>query len=203
MATEIATEATVIPASEDADATAPTIESLSTAEKRKLVQDEKRADLKSAERTIEKGKNSLADMQAALYTISTDRLYKVAIDPVSKKPYKTFRDYCEGRWGFSPQYGNRLVREHRNTLLIESGQEPVAKGTRATARPLTDYEAAIKIGRAYEGFTHTANRYNERVQENDKFWNAFAKAQRDSNTAWEKLFAAFPAPVVESEPEAQ
>jgi hypothetical protein len=140
-------------------------------------------------------------MQEALYLISSERLYKVAIDPISKKAYRTFRDYCEGRWGFSPQYGNRMVREHRDQLLIASGQEPATKVSRNTARPLADYEAATKMQKAYEGFTHQINRYNERVVENDKFWNAFAKAQRDSNTAWEKLFAAFPAPIVEAEDE--
>jgi len=205
MATEMVetTEATVIPASEDADESAPTIESLSTKERRALIQNEKRADLKVAERAIEKGKTSLFAMQEALYNISENRLYKVAIDPISKKAYRTFRDYCEGRWGFSPQYGNRLVREHRDNLAIESGNEPAPKVSRNTAKPLMGHEAASKISKAYEGFTHQINRYNERVTGDEKFWNAFARAQRDSNAAWEKLFNAFPAPIVEPEADAE
>jgi hypothetical protein len=185
-------EVEVISTDEDADEAAPTIESLSTKEKRALVQNEKRADLKVAEKTIEKGKGSLLAMQAALYQISTERLYKVAIDPISKKAYKTFKDYCEGRWGFSPQYGNRMVREHRDALALESGLEPEAKVTRNTARALAGWEAAGKIEKAYNGFTHVANRYNERVQENEKFWSDFEKAQTASNKAWDKFFDTYP-----------
>lgn len=86
--------------------------------------------LSEHEETIENGLKVFLDVGIALNEIRSKELYRVK--------YASFEEYCEGRWNFSRNYANRLIKAATvtQTLKDEGGFE-VLPESEAQARPLT------------------------------------------------------------------
>lgn len=59
-------------------------------------------DLEQQESIIERGLKSYIEAGVALEIIKKEKLYKGR--------YGTYKEYCQKRWGFTPQYVNQLIR---------------------------------------------------------------------------------------------
>jgi len=75
-------------------------------------------DLQRCEAVIKKNENAFVETCAAMFEISSKRLYR--------QEYKSFQEYCERKWGFSREYGHRLVKDHEiikkvSTIVHTSG----------------------------------------------------------------------------------
>ena len=71
--------------------------------------------LQELEEIIQRALNGFVKAGAALRTIKDNKLYKDI--------YSTYDEYCQKRWGFSPQHANRLIKAATVVEKIES--EPI------------------------------------------------------------------------------
>lgn len=84
--------------------------------------------LSSYERTIEKGLSTFHEVGSALLQIRDSRLYR--------DDFKTFEEYCKGKWKLTRQYVNNVIAAAETVDKIGNNcfQKPA---TESQARPLT------------------------------------------------------------------
>lgn len=85
-------------------------------------------ELSKHEDTIRRGLNTFVEVGAALLAIRDGRLYRAE--------FGTFEDYCQERWGITPQHGHRLM----TAAATVGNLEPIGSilpATESQARPLT------------------------------------------------------------------
>jgi hypothetical protein len=85
--------------------------------------------LQSCERIIKAGQQTFVEVGTALMQIRDGRLYRAE--------FRTFEDYCQKRWGWSQNYGKRLVDASAvvgNLKSLPIGRLPT---TESQTRPLT------------------------------------------------------------------
>lgn len=83
------------------------------------------------EQVIERGLKSFIEVGNALLAIRDERLYR--------EHHATFEDYCQERWGITPQHGGRLIA----SAIITKNLEPVGSippANERQTRPLTSLE---------------------------------------------------------------
>ena len=68
--------------------------------------------LQNLEKKIEAGLEYFRIAGESLRIIKEQKLYK--------SEYSTYEEYCQQRWGFSPQYANRLISAENTTKMLES-----------------------------------------------------------------------------------
>jgi len=84
--------------------------------------------LERCELVYESHQNSFRYCCEAMYEISIKHLYKAK--------YKTFKNYCNKRWGFSRSYGYALVKAHQTIAKVSTKTdtfETITNGSQAKA----------------------------------------------------------------------
>lgn len=88
--------------------------------------------LAELEQVIDGGAQAFISVGMALLEIRDSRLYR--------EDFATFEDYCQKKWGFSRNYGHKLVRSANvATRLLENGD---------SESPKIGYRAALALGSA-------------------------------------------------------
>lgn len=86
--------------------------------------------LREYETVIERGLSTFMDVGEALLAIRDKRLYR--------NTHSTFEDYCQHRWGFTRQHGNRLISAFETAKRLEPiGSIPASE---SHIRPLTQLD---------------------------------------------------------------
>jgi hypothetical protein len=188
------TDLAVVPTDDTEDAPELTAKAAKAEEAR-----QGRADLRTNEKLIGRGEQSLTLMAEALTAIRDGRLYKYAIDPDTGKGYKAFAKYLlsHPEWGFSRQYASKLITKLRDDKLIESGQEPEIRPAKG-ARELTPNAAAMKIAKSFGQFADTISKYADAVDDGGAFRVAFDKMYGSVEKTVNGFVNAYPAPVEET-----
>ena len=94
-------------------------------------------ELERCEVVIKQGLQTFIEVGQALMTIREKRLYRIG--------FKTFEDYCVGRWGMVQQSATRLIRAYETVTNLQS--EPmgsVLPQSERQTRPLTSLEPEIQ-----------------------------------------------------------
>ena len=94
-------------------------------------------ELERCEVVIKQGLQTFIEVGQALMTIREKRLYRIG--------FKTFEDYCVGRWGMVQQSATRLIRAYETVTNLQS--EPIGSvlpQTESQIRPLTNLEPEIQ-----------------------------------------------------------
>ena len=94
-------------------------------------------ELERCEIVIKQGLQTFIEVGQALMTIREKRLYRIG--------FKTFEDYCVGRWGMVQQSATRLIRAYETVTNLQS--EPmgsVLPQSERQTRPLTSLEPEIQ-----------------------------------------------------------
>jgi hypothetical protein len=94
-------------------------------------------ELERCEVVIKQGLNTFIEVGQALMTIREKRLYRIG--------FKTFEDYCVGRWGMVQQSATRLIRAYETVSNLQS--EPIGSvlpKSENQVRPLTSLEPEIQ-----------------------------------------------------------
>jgi hypothetical protein len=82
------------------------------------------------EKVIEKGMNHFVEVGTALMIIRDEKLYK--------DTFRTFKEYCKERWGFSRIQAYRLIKAYNvSGNLLPMGNKPTSE---RQLRPLTHLE---------------------------------------------------------------
>lgn len=85
--------------------------------------------LRQLEKTIENGIKGYIEAGQALQLIKSKKLYKSS--------YRTYAEYCQKRWGFTPQHSNRLISA-ANVAVEMQKSEPVGS-------PLPQSESQVRV----------------------------------------------------------
>lgn len=94
---------------------------------------DERAALADNEARIERGLKVFYEVGAALLDIRDKRLYR--------ETHKTFEDYCQQRWGMTPQHAGRLITAADITKNLEPiGSIPANEGQARPLAPLSPEE---------------------------------------------------------------
>ena len=94
-------------------------------------------ELERCEVVIKQGLQTFIEVGQALMTIREKRLYRIG--------FKTFEDYCTGKWGMVQQSATRLIRAYETVTNLQS--EPmgsVLPQSERQTRPLTSLEPEIQ-----------------------------------------------------------
>lgn len=94
-------------------------------------------ELERCEVVIKQGLQTFIEVGQALMTIREKRLYRIG--------FKTFEDYCVGRWGMVQQSATRLIRAYETVSNLQS--EPIGSvlpKSENQVRPLTSLEPEIQ-----------------------------------------------------------
>ena len=94
-------------------------------------------ELERCEVVIKQGLQTFIEVGQALMTIREKRLYRIG--------FKTFEDYCVGRWGMVQQSATRLIRAYETVTNLQS--EPIGSvlpKSENQVRPLTSLEPEIQ-----------------------------------------------------------
>lgn len=85
--------------------------------------------LQELEVTIEQGKGAWIQVGNALVEIQAQRLYR--------QDYSTFKDYCQKKWGFTAQHGNRLIGAAKVRSDVSPMGDMALPDSERALRPLT------------------------------------------------------------------
>jgi hypothetical protein len=92
-------------------------------------------ELERCEVVIKQGLQTFIEVGQALMTIREKRLYRIS--------FKTFEDYCVGRWAFGRNYVNKLI-EASEVISNLGTIVPILPKTESQVRPLTSLEPEIQ-----------------------------------------------------------
>jgi hypothetical protein len=88
--------------------------------------------LQGCEQVIEEGKRTFVDVGNSLMKIRDGKLYRAEFD--------TFEDYCQKRWGWTRNYGKRLIHAAEVVENLENVPTGTLPTTERQARPLANLE---------------------------------------------------------------
>jgi len=107
---------------------------------------EEEKDLDRCENVIKRNKTSFRETCAAMDEIWTKELFR--------RDYKSFKEYCEKKWGFSRTYGYRLVNAHKTIEKVSTMVDtpnPITSGTQAAEiAKVPEEQVAVVVKRAKE-----------------------------------------------------
>jgi len=92
--------------------------------------------LKGLEASIKKGMKSFVAVGAALLAVRDARLYR--------QKYATFEEYCQKRWGMTPQHAGRLISGAKATANLEPIGSKFLPENEAQVRPISDLPPAAQ-----------------------------------------------------------
>jgi hypothetical protein len=92
-------------------------------------------ELERCEVVIKQGLQTFIEVGEALFIIRDKRLYRIS--------FKTFEDYCVGRWAFGRNYVNKLI-EASEVISNLGTMVPILPQSERQTRPLTSLEPEIQ-----------------------------------------------------------
>ena len=92
-------------------------------------------ELERCEVVIKQGLQTFIEVGQALMTIREKRLYRIG--------FKTFEDYCVGRWSFGRNYVNKII-EASSVISNLGTMVPILPQSERQTRPLTSLEPEIQ-----------------------------------------------------------
>lgn len=105
-------------------------------------------ELDDLERVIERGLKTFMDVGTALLTIRDSRLYR--------KTYRTFEEYCQGRWNIERRHAYRLMDAAAAVENVSHGTQTLPTSERQV-RPLTGLDPDIQRERWIEAVETAPN----------------------------------------------
>lgn len=92
--------------------------------------------LQELEQVIDSGLESFVEVGEALATVRDEKLYRAE--------HRTFEAYCKDRWGFSRDYGYKLIAGSKAAKNVDHGiQKPNARQARELAKAPSEKQAEV------------------------------------------------------------
>lgn len=147
------------------------------------------------ETNAEKGFGLWRKAADALLEIKTRKLWKKAKD-ANGETYASFVVYAEARFGFKKTYAYDLAKAaQRKPDALTEGEARADMASERGAKPLTNYEAAAKIERAYGRFEDAGGNLRDRAVDDTEFVGSYDALVREMGTLVRAFVARYPAPI--------